>query len=64
MAKKWVLVDIGCLECFEKSKFLGFYNSEEEARKFWDEYSSLDHNWGRPEWAGQHTLLVEEVEMP
>jgi hypothetical protein len=77
--KKWILVDIGCIECGEKSRVVGFYDSQAEAEKFWEEkYIQPKRRrrvqvggqpwelswWGREEWHGEHHSLIEEVTIP
>jgi len=68
MNKKWILVDIGCIECGEESKVVGLFNSKEESERYWDEeYTSKvtkGNSWGRREWSGQHHPHIEEIEVP
>lgn len=60
--KQWILVDIGCLECGEPSTVLGFYVSREQCESTWKDYSEQpDTRWGRHEWSGQHSCLIQEV---
>ncbi len=56
--KPFALVDIGCIECGEPSEYLGEFETEETAERFWKEYAPEGHGWGRPEWSGQHGHLV------
>ena len=56
----WLVFDIGCLECGEDSKPLGFYRTKAEADKAAQGYASGEE-WGRPEWHGQHAIEVFDV---
>jgi len=63
MSKQYLVFDIGCLECGQDSKPVGFYKTREEANKVAEEYANKDDDWGRPEWFGQHSVEVFEVEL-
>jgi hypothetical protein len=65
----WILVDIGCIECGEASHVIGFYESEKAAEAACEEYSNQSDDiekvgWGRREWGGQHSALIEELKLP
>ena len=54
---KYVVVDVGCLECGEESSVLGIFTDRkkaEEIMKKCKEYQS-EH------WMGQHYFFIEEI---
>lgn len=64
---KFVLIDIGCIECGESSTFLGVYDTLDEAKAARDEYITNEPNeygrkWGRKEWMGQHSVDIFDGE--
>lgn len=66
--KKWLVFDVGCIECGENSQPVGVYASKAAARRAVKRYVTNEPNkygfsWGRPEWAGQHLVDVYEVEV-
>lgn len=60
---KFLVFDIGCIECGESSEVVGFYDTRAEAEHVAEEYSTVTKGWGRPEWHGQHSVEVFEVEL-
>lgn len=61
--KKYLLMDIGCIECGEASEPLGIFETLKEAEAFKEAYLQPDSSWGRKEWSGQHSLEIFEVEV-
>ena len=58
----WILVDVGCIECGEKSTVIGFFESREKADVYWEtQYLESGTPWGRASWGGQHHSLIQEV---
>lgn len=53
---KWILVAIGCVECGERSKFVGFYDSKAEATLEWNKIIATGAEYHHP--------LIEKVEVP
>ena len=60
---KFLVFDIGCLECGEDSQPLGFYDTKKKAETYIDVYLDDNTAWGRPEWHGQHSVEIFEVEL-
>ena len=54
---KYVVVDIGCIECGEQSGVLGIFTNEEEAEKVAKKYKEIQSN----NWCGQHSFEIFEV---
>ena len=54
---KYVVVDIGCIECGEPSGVLGIFTNEEEAEKVAEKYAEIQSN----NWSGQHHFEIFEV---
>lgn len=55
--KLFVAVDVGCIECSEKSHVLGVFETEGEAQAVLD-----DHERRQEEnWRGQHHFMLFEV---
>lgn len=60
--KKFVAVDIGCIECGESSHIIGIYNTKVDAEKAIEEYTDYDtYRWGRKGRIGQHSEEIFEV---
>lgn len=57
-------MDIGCRECGELSSVVGVFNTEQEAEEANKNHLLPDTTWGRPEWGGEHSLEVFEIEIP
>lgn len=55
MAKKYVVIDIGCIECREETEVLGIYETESEAKS--------KHEIGDYFEGGQHSIEVLEAEV-
>jgi hypothetical protein len=55
---KYLVFDIGCIECGEESSVVGIYNTQEEAEKAKEEYFEPDTDWGKEEWHGQHHIEI------
>ena len=54
---KYVVVDVGCIECGEESAVLGIFTDKkkaEEIMKKCEEYQSAH-------WMGQHYFFIEEI---
>ena len=60
MGYKYILVDVGCIECGEPSNIIGTYQFKEHAIAVRDTYRIDGDSWGRPEWRGQHSLNIFE----
>jgi hypothetical protein len=58
---KYLVFDIGCLECGEGSTVIGFYDTRVEADKAREDYLEPGTRWGKAEWIGQHSVEVFEV---
>ena len=54
---KYIVVDIGCIECGEPSCILGIFTDKEKAYKVRDKYKEIQSNY----WSGQHYFEVYEV---
>lgn len=54
---KYVVVDIGCIECREKSGVLGIFTNKKEAEKVAKKYEEIQSN----NWCGQHCFEIFEV---
>lgn len=61
--KKYLVFDVGCIECGEDSCVVGIYRTNEDARKAIDDYIDEDSRWGRKEWHGQHFVDIYPIEM-
>lgn len=53
----YVAVDIGCIECGEKSNVIGIFTSEEQAQKICSEYEKRQ----RKHWSGDHYFEVFSI---
>ena len=58
MAKLFVAVDIGCIECGEESAVLGVFTSKEKADEVLYEHHERQHE----NWFGQHSFECFEVD--
>ena len=54
---KYVVVDIGCIECGEQSGVLGIFTNKKEAEKVAKKYEEIQTN----NWSGQHYFEIFEV---
>jgi hypothetical protein len=63
MNKKYLAMDIGCIECGEESAVIGIYDTEEQANKAIKKYINPRHKWGKEGRTGQHFEEVFEVEL-
>lgn len=64
--KRYLVFDIGCIECGESSKAVGLFKTKAEANKAVKKYitnepNKFGTNWGRPEWIGQHSVEIFEL---
>lgn len=63
MSKRWLVFDIGCIECGEESQPVGTYETREEAEKALNEYyNDPDGHWGRKGWHGQHDVEIFDLD--
>lgn len=60
MAKFYLAMDIGCIECGESSKVIGIYKAELEA----ETACNLAEIEQAKDWHGQHHFKVFEIEVP
>jgi len=60
--KRYLVFDIGCIECLQKSQPVGTYDTIEEAKKARDEYYNGGTDWGRTGWFGQHSVKIYDLE--
>jgi len=60
---RYIVMDIGCIECGEPSDIVGVYKSWDEAQAAGDEYANAkpQNSWGRAEWTGQHYVQVFKI---
>ena len=66
--KKYLVFDVGCLECGQDSQPVGIFDTKEEAEQSKKSYINNEPNefgtsWGRAEWFGQHDVSIYEVEV-
>lgn len=54
---KYVVVDIGCIECSEQSSVLGIFTNKKQAEEVQEKYSEVQSN----NWTGQHYFEIFEV---
>jgi len=59
--KRYLVFDIGCMECGESSQPLALFENEEDADKFANEYIVPKDGWGRKEWHGEHCIRVYDL---
>lgn len=57
----FLLFDVGCIECGEPSKPIGFYTTLDEAKLACDNYTDSSTRWGRADWHGSHDMMVFEL---
>ena len=57
--KKYILVDIGCIECGESSRIIGVFNNIEKAYVIRDKC----HDIQRKHWTGQHYFEIFEIDI-
>ena len=62
MSKKFLAMDIGCIECGEDSEVIGIFDTEEPAKKAIEEWTD-DSMWGKEGRHGQHYEEIFEVEL-
>ena len=60
----YLAMDIGCIECGEKSKVIGVYTTKAEANKAIKDYIDPNHRWGRKGRIGQHYEEVFKITIP
>jgi hypothetical protein len=61
---RFMVFDIGCIECGEESRVVGFYPTEEEARAAAETYVNPPEggsSWGREGWIGLHHVEVFDL---
>ena len=54
---KYIVLDIGCIECGEKSAILGIFDNEQKAKKIMEKYEKIQSD----NWHGQHQFYVVEI---
>ena len=54
---KYVVIDIGCIECGEVSSVLGIFDNKEKAEDISKKYEDIQEI----HWTGQHDIQVFEV---
>lgn len=54
---KYVVVDIGCIECCEASAVLGIFDNKNKAKEIMDKYYEIQSE----NWTGQHSFKIFEV---
>lgn len=57
---RWLVFDVGCIECGQDSEPVGLYATQEEADRVAKDYCA-GPRWGRPEWTGEHHVLVFDL---
>lgn len=62
MSKRYLVFDIGCIECCQRSQPVGTYDTLEEAEKSIDEYLDGGTRWGRTGWFGQHEVKIYDLD--
>ena len=63
MSKRWLVFDIGCIECCQKSQPVGTYDTREEAERAREDYfNDPDGRWGRKGWFGQHDVEIFDLD--
>ena len=55
---KYVVVDIGCIECGEPSSVLGIFTDKEKAREIMEKCEEYQEK----NWQGQHYFEIYEVD--
>ncbi len=61
MTRKFLVFDIGCLECCEESRPVGVYDTREDAEQAIEDYMQPGTYWGREEWHGEHSVEVFDL---
>lgn len=59
---KFLVFDVGCIECGEESRPVGLYESREQAEAAIKSYLLPEEDWGQPECDGQPTVEIFEVD--
>lgn len=54
---KYVVVDIGCIECGEQSAVLGIFTNKKQAEEVQKKYREIQSN----NWTGQHYFEIFEI---
>lgn len=54
---KYIVLDIGCIECGEKSAILGIFNNKQKAEEVMEKYDKIQSD----NWVGQHYFEIVEV---
>ena len=54
---KYVVLDIGCIECGEQSAILGIFDNKQKAKEVMEKYSKIQSD----NWTGQHYFEIVEV---
>lgn len=54
---KYVVVDIGCIECGEHSTVLGIFGDKKKAEEVLKKYDDIQSN----NWTGQHYFEIFEI---
>lgn len=62
MIKRYLVFDVGCIECLQKSQPVGTYDTIEEARIARNEYYDSGTDWGRTGWSGHHSVKIYDLE--
>jgi len=57
MYKLYVAVDVGCIDCGEKTSVMGVFTEFNKAQKVCDEHEERQRN----NWHGKHSFEVHEV---
>lgn len=57
MIKRWLVFDIGCLECGEESNIVGLYDTKEEAVAA----SIVASDIQQQSWSGQHEFEIYDL---
>ena len=60
-SKRYLVMDIGCLECGEDSKIVGVFAEKWDAGLAQENYTDDESRWGRPEWHGQHSVEIHDI---
>ena len=60
MIKRWLVFDIGCIECGEESGVIGTFDTEKEADNVADAAEHLQEK----NWTGQHYIKVYDLGEP
>lgn len=54
---KYIVLDIGCIECGEESAILGIFDNKQKAEEVMEKYDKIQSN----NWHGQHYFEIIEV---